>query len=416
MNEREKALQGLRPEIRDQLDRERLLKDGYLIIRDLVSSERLDSLRGQIEKMVDRRKAESAANKADDEPQGGAWSASAQPRLKFDEDYDEETTGAIEFCVQPETLGVSQFVMDASEASVTYMACMCSPETDRGPAKWHRDTNPVLAAPLQGLLSNSETYGPGYVQWNIPLYDDGVFWIVPGSHRRINSVEENAQFEKDASQPMPGGIPVELNAGDGVVYVHLMLHWGSNYTTRLRRTVHLGYRRFGGDGFPVVHWRHWEPTLPQELPEHLQGPFNHFDGLYRDELAVFESLFQAVIDADGERFRSELSRLHPSREGQMVAIVLLSKIAGKLSSLARTPELERSGQVPWYNEGDFRDLAGGFSAEEAMLLGKRFEETGRRLQHDEEQVWHGFQGVKSKYEMNQMPENFGVEDFIASWG
>ena len=34
-------------------------------------------------------------------------------------------------------------------------------------------------------------------------------------------------------EPIPGGMPVELKAGDGIVYIHMMLHWGSNYSAKV---------------------------------------------------------------------------------------------------------------------------------------------------------------------------------------
>ena len=42
-----------------------------------------------------------------------------------------------------------------------------------------------------------------------------------------------------------GGVPVELRAGDGVIYSNFLIHWGSDYTTKLRRTLHGGHAIFG---------------------------------------------------------------------------------------------------------------------------------------------------------------------------
>ena len=123
------------------------------------------------------------------------------------------------------------------------LACLCSATAgETGPARWHRDIGPGEPAPLRGMISNMQHHGPSYLQWNIALYDDSVFWIVPRSHRRVNTDEENRQLAENASVPLPGGMPVELNAGDGVVYTHLLLHWGSYYSSKMRRTLHPGYR------------------------------------------------------------------------------------------------------------------------------------------------------------------------------
>jgi len=75
------------------------------------------------------------------------------------------------------------------------------------------------------------------IQWNVPLYDDSVLWVVPGSHRRPNTQAENKQLLADRTVPLPSSIPVELKAGDGVCYTNTILHWGSDYSTKLRRTI-----------------------------------------------------------------------------------------------------------------------------------------------------------------------------------
>jgi ectoine hydroxylase-related dioxygenase (phytanoyl-CoA dioxygenase family) len=87
---------------------------------------------------------------------------------------------------------------------------------------------------------------PGYLQWNIALYDDDVLWVIPGSHTRPNTAAENSQLMADNTAPMVGGLQVKLKAGQGVVYTNTIFHWGSNYSPRLRRCVHLGFRAFGG--------------------------------------------------------------------------------------------------------------------------------------------------------------------------
>ena len=92
--------------------------------------------------------------------------------------------------------------------------------------------------------------GPGSVQWNIPLYDDDVLWIVPGSHRRLNTARENQELLNDPRAPLSSCMQVRLKAGDGVMYINTILHWPSNYSTKLRRIIHLRYTSFGGQLYP----------------------------------------------------------------------------------------------------------------------------------------------------------------------
>ena len=72
------------------------------------------------------------------------------------------------------------------------MQMMCNPTFDYGPAPWHRDIHPIDMGPMQSMQDSLVEDGPNYMQWNIPLYDDSVFWIVPGSHTRINTEAEIA--------------------------------------------------------------------------------------------------------------------------------------------------------------------------------------------------------------------------------
>jgi len=118
--------------------------------------------------------------------------------------------------------------------------------------------------------------GVSGVQWNIPLYDDNVLWIVPRSHIRPNTNEEQNHLLTDQRTPLPGSIPVELNAGDGLVYSNLILHWASNYSAKLRRTVHLSYRSFDGKTLPYVNHSYWRADLVNKLPEEVARGYKRF--------------------------------------------------------------------------------------------------------------------------------------------
>ena len=402
----------LKPELREKVDRHSLLRDGYVIIRDLLSPGQIEDMRNHIERMVEQRKTESSLNRKADEPPGGAWATSPTPRLKFDEDYDKGSLGAIEFCLAEETLGASSVLLDTSEVSVTYMACICNPEYEHGPAKWHRDTSPPKAAPLEGMLHNYTDHGPAYLQWNIPLFDDNVFWVVPGSHRRINTPEEDRQLSDDPAVALPGSIPVKLKAGDGVVYIHLMLHWGSNYSLTKRRTVHLGYRRFGGDAMSMVHWRHWEPGFYHYLSDSVRKQFEAWDGLFFQEFDLTAKIFHAIINKDANSFEARLHKLHSSPQDRMVGLVMLSKLASKLYKLKHT---SITPALLWGNGWDIVYLGSHFTASQADELWQRFHTLDEKLKFQDERRAPGFQGRQSEYNPNDMPADFEVEDFIASW-
>ncbi|MBI4530073.1 MAG: phytanoyl-CoA dioxygenase family protein [Candidatus Latescibacteria bacterium] len=405
-----------------RLDQQQLLDNGYLVLRNLIVPSQLEQLRRSIETMVEQRKTRSAANRQPNEPPGGAWEVNAQPRLKFEEDFDEATVNTIEFCLQEDTLGVSNRLMGAPETAVTYMACMCSPMHDHGPASWHRDVAPAQLAPLRGLQMNTLTYGPTYLQWNIALYDDSVFWVVPGSHRRVTTEVENGQLSDNPRVPLPGGTPVELQAGDGVVYTHLLLHWGSNYSTTLRRTIHLGYRAFGAKWFSVVHWRHWEPTFFRCLSSPARQKFEMFTHLFEGEFDLIASIFRAMIDMDSEAFEVGLRQLHPGEKGRMVSVVMLSKLAFKMQRFTHLaaenlPPDERIRRLSeqWPSVHDFDRLVGKFSSSDVDQLCQRFRTLDEKLKLNTMQEVVGLQGGETQYNPHDMPADFEVDDFIASW-
>ena len=163
--------------------------------------------------------------------------------------------------------------------------------------------------------------GPRYVQWNVPLYDDSVLWVVPGSHIRRNTPEENASMSRDPRSPVPGGVQTHLRAGDGVVYILPILHWGSNYTTKLRRTIHGGFARLTPLGLRLPGSSTSRPAARDAClrwHERAAGYMNHG-----------EAALRAVLAADGGAYRSALDALHPGRgdKGIVKSTICLSKTA-----------------------------------------------------------------------------------------
>ena len=224
------------------LNRSLLRRDGYVILRNVIPAEELDAMREVSEAILDRQREIWRREAGPDDPPGGVWDTRPQPRVSdMERLVDADTARAVELWLGEPVLGVCRELLCLPEASPMLMSMMCNPRTDHGPAKWHRDIHPIDMAPLRLLQAEILETGPRYLQWNIPLYDDDVLWVVPGSHRRLNTPEEERQLEEDPRASLPGGVPVDLKAGDGVVYNNCMLHWGSNYAPKLRRTLHGGH-------------------------------------------------------------------------------------------------------------------------------------------------------------------------------
>ncbi|MSS72880.1 MAG: hypothetical protein EXS64_15510 [Candidatus Latescibacteria bacterium] len=403
-----------------QLNRVQFLEEGYLVLRNVVPPSALDALRNSYETLVSRQRAIWARERKPEDPPGGVWETSAQPRLLLSRpplvhQLDEQTASAAEFWLHENTQGVSSALMDVSDAAVTEMMLMCNPAQDRGPAAWHRDLHPIDTAPLQGYIDDILEAGPRYVQWNICLYDDDVLWVVPGSHLRLNTEEENRQLLADPKTPLAGGVQTHLSAGDGVVYILPLMHWGSNYSTRMRRTLHGGFS---------THTLYPDLSFTQRLSSDVGATFERWAQRSAQMQDHTASALRAVIQKDDAAYRASLERLHPGRgeKGQMLTTVFLCK-AALFISLKKNPDspgvpddLRRRGAsshpltLNWGPE-----FAERFSKEEAEALWKRFKPLDARLRAEETHFSPGFQSGPMPYSFNEMPGHFGVKDFIAGW-
>lgn len=393
------------------IDRADFIEDGFLILREVIPPHLLDPLRHCFESLVEGQKRLWQQERQPNDPPGGQWQTGAQPRLVgFESLIDKSTAPAVEFCLGLSTLQASQAIMGAPNAAPHRLMLMCSPQQDHGPAAWHRDIHPIDQAPLNGLQQDLLANGPGYLQWNIPLYDDKVLWVVPGSHRRSNTAAENAQLADDPRVPLPHSIPVELNAGDGVVYTNTILHWGSNYSTRTRRTIHLGYRSFGGPLYPYVPGRYLSPDYQQHLSPAFVALCQDHDRLYRDECDQLETFFRSVIQRDRSAFFTGLDLFHPGEENKIVAAIILSKLAYKLR-FSNHPQRGGYG-------GDFtqdRELAPRFTADELERLWQGFAPLDALLQSSEEQFVPGFQSGPMAYYFEEMPTGLDLDSIVATW-
>lgn len=82
--------------------------------------------------------------------------------------------------------------------------------------------------------------------------------IVPGSHRRANTPEENRLFAgtkhyAPLDVEMPGALKVSLKAGQAVLYNNNLIHRGCSENANVpRRTLHMGYH--SADKPPTWHF------------------------------------------------------------------------------------------------------------------------------------------------------------------
>ena len=398
-----------------RVDREQFLDQGYLILRNVIAPHKLDEVRTSYEALVEKQKVVWARDRGPDDPPGGLWETHKQPRLSLESPglVDRSTGSAVEVWLQESTLGVAQQLLCLPDAMVSLMSMMCSPVRDHGPDRWHRDVHPIDMAPLRSLQMDVMENGPRYVQWNIPLYDDNVLWIVAGSHRRVNTDEENRHLLENERIPLPGGIPVELESGDGVVYINYLLHWGSRYSPKLRRTIHGGH---------AIYSRYGDLSFTESLSPSAREAFEDWAQRTANIEDITESALRAVINKDASDYHAQIERLQPGagEKGKMVLTIHLCKAAQHIHILKRPdfhslPEDVRRQASNLLPNTLGPQFTGRFSQGESDVLWERFRTLDAKLKGDEEEFYPGFQSGPLRYYFNEMAPGFGIEEFIASW-
>ena len=402
-----------------QINRDQFLEEGFLVLREVIPPKQLEGLRRAYEILVERQKVIWARQRNPDDPPGGIWDYDSQPRLNLGGMtgvHDVQTASAVEIWLHENVQGVSTRLLDEEDAAVTEMMLMCSPVRDHGIADhrgWHRDLYPPRSAPLKSYVDDIIETGPRYVQWNIPLYDDDVLWVVPGSHNRCNTEEEDAKLNESPGVPLRGALQTRLEAGDGVVYILPLLHWGSNYNSKMRRTIHGGFSVF-------THYH--DLSFLKHLSETAQTTFERWHRCSKQKQHHTEKALRAALDRNGAAYYDALDQLHPGRgeKGQIYSTICLSKVAKRIHQLKgpdfdELPEDERS----WATETQAMALQWGgafadrFCTEEAISLWARFKPIDDAMQAPEIQWSPGFQGEPTSYYFNQAPGTLSIERTIA---
>ena len=401
-----------------KVDRDQFMDQGYLVLRDVIPPDKLEAMRASCETILEQQKVVWARERKPGDPAGGMYETHRQPRVFIQQPglIDDETANVIEdFWVADETLDTASRLLANPEPNVTQMMMMCNPVRDYpGGTGWHRDVHPVDMAPMDALAADFMENGPRYTQWNVPMYDDSVLWVVPGSHRRRNTEQENAELLDDLKASVTGGISVELNAGDGVIYTNFLIHTGSNYTTKVRRTLHGGHAIFGN-----------EPELgfTESLAPWARERFESFTARNERMVDLTESTLRAVIEKDAEHYRAGMESLQPGAgpSGKTVLTIYLSKAALHVRVL-RDPGFEATESTRGRAMGPHPitlnwgpEFADRFTVEESQILWSRFEALDTMLQDNVEMFEPAFQSGPMHYYFNQLPDGVDTESFVASW-
>ncbi|KAI2463866.1 phytanoyl-CoA dioxygenase [Annulohypoxylon bovei var. microspora] len=224
--------------LRSQLD-----KDGFVVLRGILSAPQLTQLRSAAERTTALATAGSWPHVRTVGKQFPPWTRAAgvgiwgvqhllHPALP-----DSATFAASYF--GDEVLGPAKELLgpcgdDALVMELYNLLVRPSDGADYA-LRWHRDDIPADASADEEVERLREP--AWHAQWNLALCDgDESLVVVPGSHARARTEWERTA---DPLEPeMPGQLVVRLDAGDVVFYNNNILHRGRYSGTRERLSLH----------------------------------------------------------------------------------------------------------------------------------------------------------------------------------
>ena len=239
--------------------RQRFREQGYLIIQDVFSAKRIQSLVDAVEGWLDKALAGKLTKPV-------KWTDRERriPALVHNMLCPDEYDPAFGEWFDTDIIPTVEALFDAP-TRCSWLTMLASGGGHHYSTIWHRDychvDNPAETPVLErDLLRQCSFHAP-------LLTGDRFLQVIPGSHVRPATEAEAEAYRDNPHSDMPGQRSIELEPGDLMFRHGNILHRGWNPEGILRRTLFAGFWR---EGAPV--W--WEDCDDRETmltPGHLNG-------------------------------------------------------------------------------------------------------------------------------------------------
>lgn len=223
-------------------------RDGYLVLRHAVDRDTIANLRRICDGALAQWRRDSSP---DVEPGGWAYGPQAWILLHLNHPVyhrgrQADLAALLQAAARPEVLALLRdlFQDEPEVAQINYY--INPPEQDRANA-WHRDCQfyhgPHEQDKVRALFAR-EMSPPRSLHMHIPLAPTAATELVPGSHRRWDTPEEEQIRRHEAQRnDMPGAVAVTLEPGDLAFFHVNTIHRGIYQHRVLRRTIAVSYSR-----------------------------------------------------------------------------------------------------------------------------------------------------------------------------
>jgi ectoine hydroxylase-related dioxygenase (phytanoyl-CoA dioxygenase family) len=212
-------------------------EDGYVVVKNVIPESKLQEYREAYERMVEKVRTNAnpeTYNTRLIKSISDSSASSDDPRI------DMECWGC-DFLLHPdlyepaftdylnnEKLLSSLSSILGNDLRISGLKAIWSPVSIDYDLKWHRDG-------AKHIYSNDGTQP--FIQFNTALYRDESFRLIPGSHRRPLTEQEDAECGTSVAL-LPGELICILEPGDAMFMHAAVLHRGKAPASTKRRTLH----------------------------------------------------------------------------------------------------------------------------------------------------------------------------------
>ena len=222
-------------------------EQGYLVLPRAIAPERIGRLRALCERVHDQWRCESTpgSEPANFHYQPNAWCVLHVNHPKYHRDSPADLTELLDMVADPLPLGIIEEIL--REAAVFEQSNLyIDPPGEPFSGGWHRDCQFFTAGDEERERADllAEADPPRELHLHVPLVSTAATSVVPGSHRRWDTPEENrVRRLQPNSDIMPGAIRLQLEPGDLALFHVNALHRGHYPVGVPRRTIAITYGR-----------------------------------------------------------------------------------------------------------------------------------------------------------------------------
>jgi hypothetical protein len=152
---------------------------------------------------------------------------------------------------------------------------------------WHRDVLKLTQAdfPDDGLPPVARARQTRKLRWTLALVDEANLRLIPGSHRRWGTPEEEQSMSQRLTGDLPGQRVIELQAGQTVFYDERIIHRASTRKERDRFSLFGTWARYWKDEpklnpIPEMRWM-LRDGIRETFPPSLRTYYDRWREVYQ---------------------------------------------------------------------------------------------------------------------------------------